>query len=74
MQDLSYALFESQDVLMGSIVKTGAKGTKKGLALLGGIQISTSPNTPDYFHPLRFDYMNNQGEVLEDMIPEIALI
>jgi len=72
MQDLPYALYESQDVLMRSIVKTGAKGTKKGLALLGGIQINTSPDTPDYFHPLRFDYMNNQGEVIEDMLSQIA--
>jgi len=64
MQDLPYALYESQDVLMRSIVKTNAKGTKKGLALLGRIQTSISPDTPEYFHLLCFDYINNQGEVL----------
>jgi len=72
MQDLPYALYESQDLLMRSIVNAGAKGTKKGLALLGGIQINTSPDTLDYFHPLRFDLMNSDGEILEDMLPKIS--
>eukprot|EP00567_Pseudictyota_dubia_P015258 CAMPEP_0197439896 /NCGR_PEP_ID=MMETSP1175-20131217/6537_1 /TAXON_ID=1003142 /ORGANISM="Triceratium dubium, Strain CCMP147" /LENGTH=306 /DNA_ID=CAMNT_0042969899 /DNA_START=79 /DNA_END=999 /DNA_ORIENTATION=- len=68
MLELPYALYESQDLLMGDIVQAGAGGTKAGLALLGGIQINTGPDTPDYFHPLRFDYMNSKGEVLEDML------
>jgi len=72
MVELPYALFDSQDVLMQEIVKKGAGGTKKGLALLGGIQINTGPNSPDYFHPLRFDYMNNRGEVVEDMLPSVT--
>jgi len=72
MVELPYALYESQDMLMREIVKKGASGTKKGLALLGGIQINTGPDTMDYFHPLRFDYMNNEGEVLEDMLSRIT--
>jgi len=68
MLELPYVLYESQDLLMGDIVQAGAGGTKAGLALLGGIQINTGPDTPDYFHPLRFDYMNSKGEVLEDML------
>ena len=44
---------------------------KKGIALLGGIQINTGPGTLDYFHPLSFDYVNTDGEVLEDMLPTI---
>jgi hypothetical protein len=71
MIELPYALYESQDLLMQDIVMTGAGGTKKGLALLGGIQINTGPSTQDYFHPLRFDYMNKKGEVLEDLLPLI---
>jgi len=69
MVELPYALYESQDMLMKAIVDAGAGGTKKGLAMLGGIQINTGPETPDYFHPLRFDYMNNKGEIVEDMLP-----
>lgn len=69
MSELPYALYDSQDLLMRSIVGAGATGTKKGLALLGGIQINTSPDTLDYFHPLRFDYMNKKGEIVEDMLP-----
>jgi len=71
MVELPYALYDSQDVLMQDILAKGIKGTKKGVALLGGIQINTGPYTPDYFHPLRFDYMNNKGEVLEDMLPKL---
>jgi hypothetical protein len=71
MVELPYALYDSQDVLVRDIVMAGAGGTKKGLALLGGIQINTGPTTQDYFHPLRFDYMNSKGEILEDMLPLI---
>jgi len=35
------------------------------MALLGGVQINTAPESLDHFLPLRFDYINNQGEVLE---------
>ena len=69
MVELPYALYDSQDLLMRSIVNAGAAGTKGGIALLGGIQINTGPSTPDYFHPLRFDLMNNKGEIVEDLLP-----
>lgn len=69
MLELPYALYDSQDLLMRDIIAGGAAGTKAGTAVLGGIQINTGPDTPDYFHPLRFDYMNNKGEILEDMLP-----
>lgn len=71
MLELPYALYESQDLLVRDIVGAGVSGTKSGLALVGGIQINTGPDTPDYFHPLRFDYMNNKGEVLEDLLPSL---
>ena len=41
MVELPYALYDSQDLLMRSIVNAGAAGTKGGIALLGGIQINT---------------------------------
>lgn len=72
MRELPYALFDSQDLLVQDIVQTGAGGTKKGLALLGGIQINTGPDSLDYFHPLRFDYMNNKGELVEDLLPHLG--
>mmetsp|Transcript_7684 Transcript_7684/g.14495 ORF Transcript_7684/g.14495 Transcript_7684/m.14495 type:complete len:322 (-) Transcript_7684:199-1164(-) len=69
MIELPYALYDSQDMLMREIVKKGSLGIKKGLALLGGIQINTGPNTLDYFVPMRFDYMNYRGDVVEEMLP-----
>jgi hypothetical protein len=72
MLELPYALYDTQDKLMRAIVDKGAAGTKRGVALLGGIQINTGPTTPDYFHPLRFDFMNNRGEVVENMLPTIS--
>lgn len=71
MLELPYALYDSQDLLMGEIIQRGAGGTKKGVAVLGGIQINTGPDTMDYFHPLRFDYMNSDGEIIEDMLDQI---
>jgi hypothetical protein len=71
MAELPFALYESQDMLMREIVKRGATGIKRGLALLGGVQINTGPDTLDYFVPLRFDFMNSRGEVIEDMLPSL---
>jgi len=69
MRELPYALYDSQEVLVTDIVTTGSKSIKKGLALLGGIQINTSPDTLDYFHPLRFDYYDENGKLVENMLP-----
>ena len=71
MIELPYTVYDSQDLLMRSIVAAGAGGTKKGLALLGGVQINTGPDTSDYFVPLRFDYMSNEGVVMENLLPQI---
>jgi hypothetical protein len=68
MVELPYALYESQDLLMGQIVQKGCGRVKNNIALLGGIQINTAPEALDYFLPLRFDLMDNQGNVLEDML------
>ena len=69
MKELPYALYDSQDILVRDIVNTGKGSIKKGLALLGGIQINTSPDTLDYFHPLRFDYYDENGNLVENMLP-----
>eukprot|EP00979_Chaetoceros_neogracilis_P007024 scaffold1460_cov256-Chaetoceros_neogracile.AAC.5 len=71
MVELPYALYESQDMLMSKIVKTGSTGIKRGLTLLGGVQINTGPDTLDYFVPLRFDFMNYRGEIVEGMLPSL---
>ena len=68
MKELPYALYDSQDILVRDIINTGKGGVKKGLALLGGIQINTGPDTLDYFHPLRFDYYDENGEKVEDLL------
>ena len=69
MVELPYALFDSQDMLMGDIVKAGSLGVKRGVALLGGVQINTGPDTLDYFLPLKFVFMNYRGEIVDDMLP-----
>ena len=71
MRELPFALYDSQDMLLWDIVQHGASKIKSGLALLGGIQINTGPNTPDYFLPMRFDLVNNQGMVTEDLLEEL---
>ena len=73
MKELPYALYDSQDILVRDIVNTGKGSTKKGLALLSGIQINTGPDTLDYFHPLRFDYYDENGEVVEDLLPSLTV-
>ena len=69
MRELPYALYDSQEVLVTDIVNTGKGSIKKGLAVLGGIQINTSPDTLDYFHPLRFEYFDENGNMVENMLP-----
>uniref|UniRef100_A0A7S0GAM2 Limiting CO2-inducible protein B/C beta carbonyic anhydrase domain-containing protein n=1 Tax=Proboscia inermis TaxID=420281 RepID=A0A7S0GAM2_9STRA len=71
MVELPYALYESQNMLMSRIVKKGSTGIKRGLALLGGVQINTGPDTLDYFVPLRFVFMNYRGFVLDDMLSSL---
>lgn len=74
MRELPFCLYESQDALMQKIVEKGCGGVKNNIALLGGIQINTAPEALDYFLPLRFDFMNNKGEVMEDMLEKITYI
>lgn len=68
--DLPYILFYSQNDLWNEIIQTAGRSSIKsgGLAMLGGIQINTAPGTLDYFLPLRFDYLNSDGQVVEDML------
>ena len=72
MIELPYALYDSQNMLLSEIVKSGSTGVKRGIALLGGIQINTGPDTPDYFHPLRFDYINFNGDTIDDLLPALT--
>ncbi|KAK1739232.1 limiting CO2-inducible proteins B/C beta carbonic anhydrase domain-containing protein [Skeletonema marinoi] len=72
MKELPYALYDSQDILVRDIINGGKGGIKQGLALLSGIQINTGPDTLDYFHPLRFDYYDADGNVVESMIDELS--
>jgi len=69
MRELPYALYDSQEVMVTDIVNTGKGSIKQGLAVLGGIQINTAPDQLDYFHPLRFDYFDSEGNLVENMLP-----
>ena len=71
MKELPYALYDSQDVLVRDIIDSGKGGIKRGLALLGGIQINTGPDTEDYFHPLRFDYYDSDGNLVGSMLSKL---
>ena len=71
MVELPLALYESQNLLLNDIISSGSSGLKRGLARLGGIQINTGPNTLDYFLPLRFDMVNIDGEVVEDLLSSL---
>ena len=73
MRELPYALYDSQDILVRDIISSGSGGIKSGLALLSGIQINTSPDTLDYFHPLRFDLYDENGVVVEDLLPSLKV-
>lgn len=70
--ELPYALYDSQDLLMRDIIEQGSLGIKKGLAVLGGIQINTGPDTRDYFVPLRFDFISFRGEVMVDFLQDLT--
>merc|ERR1711957_306469 len=72
MIELPYALYDSQKMLLTEIIKAGSTGIKRGVACLGGIQINTGPDTPDYFVPLQFDYMNYRGEVVDSMLESLV--
>jgi hypothetical protein len=68
--ELPFAMFDAQDDLMQQIIAKGCSqvaGQGK-IALLGGIQINTPSGVPDYFLPLRFDLLNNSGELLDKFV------
>jgi len=71
MKELPYALYDSQDVLVRDIVNSGKGKIKQGLAILGGVQINTGPETDDYFHPLRFDFYDSDGNVVGSMLSKL---
>lgn len=70
MAELPYALYDAQTELIQRIVAKGC-GKVAGdgkIALLGGIQINTPKGMPDYFLPLRFDVIDNRGELVEKIM------
>lgn len=71
MVELPLALYESQDMLLRDIITKGNQKIKRGLVLLGGIQINTGPDTLDYFLPLRFEYITDQGKSIRNLLPEL---
>ena len=70
--ELPYAIYETQTELVESLVSDNDGLQAGGIVLLGGIQINTGPQSLDYFLPLRFDWINGQGEWVEDLLPELS--
>lgn len=70
MVTLPYSLFEIQNDLVTKIVTNSASKLGKDgmIALLGGVQINTPPDMSDYFMPMRFDLMNERGEIVESLL------
>lgn len=70
MVDLPLALFDCQDKHMQKIVARGCGHVPRSgkIALLGGVHINTPASATDYFLPLRFEVLNNRGEVIEDLL------
>lgn len=68
--ELSLALFDEQDKLMHKIVTAGCGGVPANskIALLGGVQINTPPDCPDYFLPLKFELLDNKGRLLTNLL------
>ena len=71
--ELPHAMFDCQNELINSIVAKAISELKEGckLALVGGVQINTPEGTPEYFLPKRFELINHDGKVVEDMLEEL---
>ena len=70
MVELPYALDDAQEEILRKIVAQGC-GTVAydgKNAMLGGIQISTPPDQPDYFLPLRFEVLDNKGTTVASIL------
>jgi hypothetical protein len=67
---LPLLLFQEQDKLMKEIVgqACGEVAGEGKIALLGGVQINTPSDCPDYFLPLTFELYNNMGEATHDLL------
>ena len=74
MGELPFAIFDTQNELIESIVREGVGGVKeRGIAILGGVQINTAPKYLDYFQPIRFDLVDSNGQLVADLLPELLV-
>jgi len=71
--ELPHALFECQNDLVNQLVQRTVSQMKPGtkLAVVGGIQINTPEGTAEYFLPKRFDLLDHNGAVVEDMLEDL---
>ena len=46
---------------------------ERGIAILGGVQINTSPRYLDYFQPMRFDLIDRNGQLVENLLSELLV-
>lgn len=69
MGELPFAIYGTQTELIDSIVREGVGGVKeRGIAILGGVQINTSPQYLDYFQPMRLDLIDSNGQLVENLL------
>ena len=69
MVELPYVLYDAQKEMITDIVKCNARSVKDGkIAVLGGIQINTSPGIADYYLPLSLELYDNTGNKVDDLM------
>ena len=74
MGELPFAIYDTQTELIDSVVREGIGGVKeRGIAILGGVQINTSPRFLDYFQPMRFDLIDRNGQLVENLLSELLV-
>ena len=74
MGELPFAIYDTQTDLIDSIVREGIGGIKeRGIVILGGVQINTSPRYMDYFQTMRFDLIDSNGQLVENLLLELLV-
>jgi len=61
------------NIFAHGIVSGGLGKTKNELALLSGSQMNTSHDDLDYFHPFQFGNYDENGTVVEYLLPTLMV-
>jgi len=72
--ELPHAIYDCIDALLKRITDKCLPGDLPAgvpMALLGGVQVNTPEGTPDYFLPKKFNIINSNGDVEDDLLSEL---